>query len=281
MTAFTPARRLSPLTGLANTFTLTWRSLVKLKTNPEDLPGLVLTPIMYLVLFTYIFGGAISGNVHNYLQFELPGILVLAVIFSTLGTGQMLSQDVETGVFDRFRSLPIARWAPLFGAVLGDVARYALSVAVTLAFGMLLGFRIQTNPLAASSRVPARARLRAGHVLVFRAAGPGGGQRAGRAVDRVADLLPADLWQQRAGADRQAAGLAAGVRQGQPDDVPDGGRAGPAGRRPSPDAGDPDPAVVTGPGRGLRADRRPGLPPAYLIEVSLPCQVSNLVGREA
>jgi oleandomycin transport system permease protein len=151
LTRSQPARYLNPLTGLANTFTLTWRSLLKLRTNPEDLPGLVLTPIMYLVLFTYIFGGAISGNVHSYLQFELPGILVLAVIFSTLGTGQMLSQDIETGVFDRFRSLPIARWAPLAGAVLGDVVRYALSVAVTLAFGMVLGFRIQTSPLAAAA----------------------------------------------------------------------------------------------------------------------------------
>ena len=146
-----PSRHLSPLTGLANTFTLTWRSLLKLRTNPEDLPGLVLTPIMYLILFTYVFGGAISGNVHSYLQFELPGILVLAVIFSTLGTGTMLSEDIRTGVFDRFRSLPIARWAPLAGAVLGDVTRYALSVAVTLAFGMLLGFRIQASPLAAAA----------------------------------------------------------------------------------------------------------------------------------
>jgi oleandomycin transport system permease protein len=148
---FTPARRVSPLTGLANTFTLTWRSLLKLRTNPEDLAGLALTPIMYLILFTYLFGGAISGNVHDYLQFELPGILVMAVVFSTLGTGQMLSQDIATGVFDRFRSLPIARWAPLAGAVLGDVVRYALSVAVTLAFGMLLGFRIQTTPVAAAA----------------------------------------------------------------------------------------------------------------------------------
>src|SRR5258707_7906907 len=126
-----PSRRLSPLTALANTFTLTWRSLLKLRTNPEDIFGLVLTPVMYLLLFRYLFGGAISGNVHSYLQFELPGILVLAVIFSTLGTGQALSQDIATGVFDRFRSLPIARSAPLAGAVLGDVVRYALSVAVT------------------------------------------------------------------------------------------------------------------------------------------------------
>lgn len=146
-----PSRRLSPLTAVANTFTLTWRSLLKLRTNPEDIFGLVLTPVMYLLLFTYLFGGAISGNVHNYLQFELPGILVLAVIFSTLGTGQALSEDIRTGVFDRFRSLPISRSAPLAGAVLGDVTRYALSVAITLAFGMLLGFRIQASPLAAAA----------------------------------------------------------------------------------------------------------------------------------
>ncbi len=146
-----PSRYLSPLTGLANTFTLTWRSLLKLKTNPEDLAGLTLTPILYLVMFTYLFGGAISGNVHSYLQFEVPGILAMAVILSTLGTGQALSQDIATGVFDRFRSLPIARWAPLAGAVLGDVVRYAVSVAVTLLFGMLLGFRIETNPLSAAA----------------------------------------------------------------------------------------------------------------------------------
>ena len=148
---FVPARRVGPLTALASTFTLTWRSLLKLRTSPEDIFGLVLTPVMYLILFTYLFGGAISGNVHNYLQFALPGILVLAVIFATLGTGQALSQDITTGVYDRFRSLPIARSAPLAGAVLGDVVRYALSVAITLAFGMLLGFRVETSPLSAAA----------------------------------------------------------------------------------------------------------------------------------
>ena len=163
--------------ALRNTFTLTWRSLLKLRTNPEDIFGLMLTPVMYLLLFTYLFGGAISGNVHNYLQFELPGILVLAVIFSTLGTGSALSQDIATGVFDRFRSLPIARSAPLAGAVLGDVTRYALSVAITLGFGMLLGFRV-TNPVPAVAALPAGAGLRAGDVLAVGAAGPGGEARA-------------------------------------------------------------------------------------------------------
>ena len=144
-----PARRLGLRGGLRNTFTLTWRSVLKIRTNMEDVLGLSLNPIMFLVLFTYVFGGAISGGTHRYLQFELPGILVLSVVFATLGTGLMLNQDIANGVFDRFRSLPIARWAPLAGAVLGDMVRYMISVAITLGFGMILGFRITASPLSA------------------------------------------------------------------------------------------------------------------------------------
>ncbi len=146
-----PARRLSPLTGIENTLTLTWRSLLKIRTNMEDLVGLSLQPIMFLVLFTYVFGGAISGSTHGYLQYALPGLLVQSVLFATLGTGLMLNADITGGVFDRFRSLPIARWAPLAGAILGDMARYMISVAVMLGFGMVLGFRILTSPLAAAA----------------------------------------------------------------------------------------------------------------------------------
>ena len=150
-TAFVPTRRLSPMTGLRNSFTLTWRSVLKLRTNPEDLFGLLLQPIMYLVLFTYVFGGSIAGGTHQYLQYSLPGIMVLSVVFATLGTGMMLSQDVATGVFDRFRALPIARWAPLAGAIQGDMIRYLISIVVTLGFGMILGFRITTSALAATA----------------------------------------------------------------------------------------------------------------------------------
>jgi oleandomycin transport system permease protein len=144
-----PSRRLSPLTGLRNSFTLTWRSVLKIRTNAEDLVGLSLQPIMFLLLFVYVFGGAISGSPGTYLQYVLPGILVQTVLFATLGTGLMLNQDISAGIFDRFRSLPIARWAPLAGAIMGDVARYVISVVVTLGFGMILGFRVKTNPFAA------------------------------------------------------------------------------------------------------------------------------------
>jgi len=144
------ARRPGPVTGLRNSLTLAWRSVLKIRTNPEDLFGLLLQPIMYLILFTYVFGGAIAGGTHQYLQFSLPGVLVLSVTLSTLGTGMMLSQDVATGVFDRFRALPIVRWSPLAGAILGDMVRYLISIALTLGFGMILGFRIQASPLAAA-----------------------------------------------------------------------------------------------------------------------------------
>jgi len=145
------ARRISPVVGLRNTFTLTWRSVLKIRTNMEDVLGLSLQPIMFLLLFTYVFGGALSGNTHHYLQYELPGILVMTVVFGTIGTGLMLNNDITTGVFDRFRSLPIARWAPLAGAILGDMVRYVIMVAITLGFGMILGFRIEANPAAAAA----------------------------------------------------------------------------------------------------------------------------------
>ena len=151
--AASPAQRLGPVTGLRNAFTLTWRSVLKLRTNMEDLVGLSLQPIMFLLLFTYVFGGALAGGTHAYLQFELPGLLVMTVVFATLGTGLMLNQDITGGVFDRFRSLPIARWAPLGGAVLGDMVRYLISVVITLGFGMILGFRIGTGPLPAVAGV--------------------------------------------------------------------------------------------------------------------------------
>ena len=150
----TPTRRVSPLSGLRNTFTLTWRSVLKIRTNMEDVFGLSLQPITFLLLFTYVLGGAIAhGSTHTYLQYELPGLLVMTVVFATLGTGLALNQDISSGVFDRFRSLPIARWAPLAGAVLGDMVRYLISIAITIGFGMILGFRVTTNPAAAVAGV--------------------------------------------------------------------------------------------------------------------------------
>jgi oleandomycin transport system permease protein len=151
MTAIAPPvrRRIGPITALHHSLTLTWRSLLQIRHSPEQLLDLTLQPIIFVVLFVFLFGGAIEQDTHRYLQFVLPGILVQAVAFATLRTGIGLNTDITKGIFDRFRSLPIARSAPLTGTILGDVVRYVVSLAIVLLFGMLLGFRIRTGPLSA------------------------------------------------------------------------------------------------------------------------------------
>ena len=122
------------------------RSLIGVIRNPEALIDVTLQPIIFIAMFTYIFGGAIaSGSQHDYLQFLLPGILAQTIAFGGVAIGVNLNADIEKGVFDRFRSLPIARAAPLVGAVLSDVVRYTLLCVVTLGFGYAIGFRAQTN----------------------------------------------------------------------------------------------------------------------------------------
>lgn len=148
VTAHAPRRRVSPMAGARHGATLAWRSLVKIKSNPEALLDVTLQPIIFLTMFVYIFGTAIAGSTHDYLQFALPGLLVQTALFSTMGTGFALNTDIEKGIFDRFRSLPISRSAPLIGAVVGDIARYTISIVILIVFGMIMGFRIHTDPLS-------------------------------------------------------------------------------------------------------------------------------------
>ena len=103
--------------------TLAWRSLVQIKHNPWELLDLSIQPIMFLLLFTYVFGGAISGSTGDYLQFALPGLLVQNALFYTLSTAIGLNTDITKGVFDRLRSLPIARTAPLSGRIIADTVK--------------------------------------------------------------------------------------------------------------------------------------------------------------
>jgi oleandomycin transport system permease protein len=145
--ALTPTRWVSPAAGLRHTFTLAWRSLVQIKHNPMELLDLSIQPVMFVLLFTYVFGGAISGSPSDYLQFALPGIVVQNALFATMTTGFGLNVDLTKGVFDRLRSLPIARWAPLAGRILADTVKQAWSVALLLGVGMILGFRAQQGPL--------------------------------------------------------------------------------------------------------------------------------------
>jgi oleandomycin transport system permease protein len=128
---------------------LAGRNLIGVLRNPEQLVDVTLQPIIFIALFTYVFGGAIAGgSQHDYLQFLLPGILAQTVAFGGIAIGVNLNTDIEKGVFDRFRALPIARAAPLVGAVLADVVRYVLLCAITVGFGLVLGFDAPGGPLA-------------------------------------------------------------------------------------------------------------------------------------
>jgi ABC-2 type transport system permease protein/oleandomycin transport system permease protein len=145
--ALTPTRWVSPATGVRHTFTLAWRSLVQIRHNPMELLDLSIQPIMFVLLFTYVFGGAIAGSPGDYLRFMLPGIIVQNALFATMTTGFGLNNDLTKGVFDRLRSLPIARWSPLAGRILADTVKQAWSVALLLGVGVILGFRIENGPL--------------------------------------------------------------------------------------------------------------------------------------
>jgi ABC-2 type transport system permease protein len=117
-----------------------WRGMLKIKHVPEQLIDVTITPVLFTLLFTYMYGGAISGSTSEYLQFILPGTIVMSVLFTTVYSGVALNTDVTKGVVDRFRSLPIWPSAPLVGAVVGDSVRYVLAGTVVVIVGVILGY---------------------------------------------------------------------------------------------------------------------------------------------
>ena len=135
------AERPAPASALSATVTLGWRALLKIKHVPFQLFDVTAMPIMFTLLFTFLFGGAIAGSPREYVQELLPGIIVQTLVFITVYTGVGLNADIAKGLFDRFRSLPIWQPAPVFGALLGDVLRYTMAALMVLIVGFLLGFR--------------------------------------------------------------------------------------------------------------------------------------------
>jgi daunorubicin/doxorubicin transport system permease protein len=126
---------------LSTALTFGWRGMLKVKHVPEQLLDVTVTPVMFVLMFTYIFGGSIAGSTSAYLQYLLPGILVMSVLFTTVYSGVSLNTDLTKGVVDRFRSLPIWRPAPLLGSLLGDSVRYVLAGTVIICLGLALGYR--------------------------------------------------------------------------------------------------------------------------------------------
>jgi ABC-2 type transport system permease protein len=127
--------------AISATLTFGWRGMLKVKHVPEQLLDVTITPVMFVLMFTYLFGGAIAGSTGDYLDYILPGILVMSVLFTTVYSGVALNTDLTKGVVDRFRSLPVWRPAPLVGSLLGDSVRYLLAGTVIVVLGVILGFR--------------------------------------------------------------------------------------------------------------------------------------------
>ncbi|HLU43673.1 MAG TPA: ABC transporter permease [Natronosporangium sp.] len=135
------------LQGIRQSLTLAWRTLVQVRHNPWEWSDFSFQPIMFVLLFTFVFGGAIAGDWQAYLQFMLPGLLVQNMLFVTLYVAQGLNTDLTKGVFDRFRALPISRWAPLAGRIVADQVKQLWSIVLVLTFGFILGFRLGTDLL--------------------------------------------------------------------------------------------------------------------------------------
>ncbi|MGE3332318.1 MAG: ABC transporter permease [Rhodospirillaceae bacterium] len=127
--------------GLSNALVFGWRAVLKFRYVPEQMFDLVMTPIMFTLLFTFVFGGALAGSPAQYLQVFIPGILVQTVSFNAVYSGMGLSTDLSKGLFDRFRSLPIWSLSPFAGLMVGDVLRHLIAGAIILSIGLALGYR--------------------------------------------------------------------------------------------------------------------------------------------
>ena len=126
---------------LGQTLIMAWRALKKMRRNPEQFFDVTLQPLLFTAMFAYIFGGAISGNVHRYLPLLIPGIVAQTVLTTCMSTGVNLREDMDKGVFDRFKALPMARISPLAGPMVADLVRYLIAAGLTFVMGVIIGYR--------------------------------------------------------------------------------------------------------------------------------------------
>lgn len=131
-------------TAVSQSLTMAYRGLLRVRHDPQRLFDVVALPVVATVMFANVFGGAVAGGIDAYLPRLVPGVMVQIAVTASVVTGVQLRDDMERGVFDRFRSLPIARTAPLAGSLLADVLRYVIAVALTVGVGLALGYRPQS-----------------------------------------------------------------------------------------------------------------------------------------
>ena len=194
--------------------------MLKIKHVPEQLIDVTLTPVLFLLMFTYLFGGAVAGSTGDYLQFLLPGMLVQSVLFVSVYSGVALNTDMTKGVVDRFRSLPIWRPAPLVGAVVGDSVRYVVASTIVVVLGLIMGFDAEGGVLGVLAAVALIARVRV-RPLVGVHDDRAADARAQRGHEhRLHAAVPARVPVEHLRRAGDAAGLAGGVRGRQPDQPP-------------------------------------------------------------
>jgi ABC-2 type transport system permease protein len=139
--------RTRPRAGLpeaaSQTLSMAWRALEKMRRNPEQFFDVSIQPLLFTAMFAYVFGGAISGDVQSYLPLMIPGIVAQTVLTTCMATGVQLREDMEKGVFDRFKALPMSRIAPLAGPMVADLVRYLIAGGLTILTGIVIGYRPQ------------------------------------------------------------------------------------------------------------------------------------------
>lgn len=135
------APRVTVRETLSQTRAMAWRSWTKMLRNPEQFFDVIIQPLLFTAMFAYVFGGAISGDVQSYLPLLIPGILAQTTLTVCMATGIALREDMDKGVFDRFKSLPMARIAPLAGPMVADLSRYSIATGLTLVTGLVMGYR--------------------------------------------------------------------------------------------------------------------------------------------
>jgi ABC-2 type transport system permease protein len=123
------------------TLIMAWRALKKMRRNMEQFFDVTIQPLLFTAMFAYLFGGAISGNVHSYLPLLIPGIVAQTVLTTCMSTGVNLREDMEKGVFDRFKAMPMSRIAPLAGPMVADLVRYLIAAGLTFVTGVIIGYR--------------------------------------------------------------------------------------------------------------------------------------------
>ena len=140
---------MSVMNAVSDAATIAKRNVIKIKRAPEVLVFVLLSPIMFVLLFAYVFGNSIAIPGGSYREFLIAGIFAQTVVFGSIFTGAGLAEDIQKGIMNRFRSLPMSRSALLVGRTVSDVVYNSASLVIMALTGLVVGWRIDTGVLSA------------------------------------------------------------------------------------------------------------------------------------